>query len=68
MLMNTTASAVLGLMMTMTATATAQGTAPGGSQDGERLLVVRTVEDPTVSALPAGCPFTAPNVLLGATT
>ncbi len=33
----------------------------------ERVIVVRTTEDANIPAVPPGCPFTAPNVRLGAT-
>lgn len=56
------------LVLMTTGAAAAQDATPAGSLgDAERLFVVRTVEDPAVSPLPAGCPFDAPNVRLGAT-
>ena len=48
--------------------ARAQAVAPAGHPGSpDRVLIVRTTEDPAVPSMPAGCPFDTPNVLLGAT-
>lgn len=65
MRLNTITIAVFALIMGTTAAQEATAAAP--PDDAERMLVVRTVEDPAISPLPAGCPFDAPNVRLGAT-
>lgn len=54
-------------LMAMAGTVAAAAAAPAGRDDNsDRVLVVRTVDDPSVAPLPAGCPFDAPNVRLGA--
>jgi hypothetical protein len=41
--------------------------APSVALAGERTLLLRTTEDPSVPNTPPGCPFTVPNLRLGAT-
>lgn len=68
MRIKTIATGLLALTMTTSVSAAQDVNQSSESQDAERLLVVRTVEDPTVAPVPPGCPFEAPNVRLGAIT
>ena len=63
MQIRTISTAVFTLLLMMTTGAAAR---EASAPDSDHVLVVRTVEDVSVSPLPAGCPFVAPNVRLGA--
>lgn len=61
-------SAFVAVAATLTAGAVAA--APGGppaGEEGQRTLIFRSLEDPTVSNQPQNCPFGGANLFLGAT-
>jgi hypothetical protein len=62
------ASALVAVAITFTAGAMAAAASgsPAG-EAGQRTLIFRSLEDPTVSSQPQNCPFGGANLLLGAT-